>query len=69
MKIKHRYIRDIVHCIDNLILNYKCSCIGTDHCPCERCKVSIEEAKLLKVGLCSAAMRHQDKRQNKKGKP
>lgn len=68
MKIKQSQIRDIVNIIDNLILNYKCSCIGTDSCPCARCEVSIGEAKMLKVGLCSASVRHQDKKENKKEK-
>lgn len=49
MKVKQRQIRDIVNIIDNLILNYKCPCIGTEHCPCARCEVSIGEAKMLKV--------------------
>jgi hypothetical protein len=68
MKVKARDLINTVNLIDNLVLNYKCICIGTDQCPCERCKATIDEVKMLRVQLCSAIIRREDRKEERKGK-
>lgn len=38
---------DLFRALEDLSNNYSCSCVGTKHCPCPRCKVSIDQSREL----------------------
>lgn len=68
MKIKKRYLISALEVLKDLVLNYKCSCIGTEHCPCPRCKVAIDEAKEVNVYLSSSIVQQEDAKDEAKKK-
>lgn len=68
MKVKTRDLMATINAIDNLVLNYKCICVGTEQCPCARCQAAIDEVKMLRVQLCSALVRQEDKKEKRKEK-
>lgn len=65
MKIKKRYLISALEVLKDLVLNYKCPCIGTEHCPCPRCKVAIDEAKEVNVYLSSSIVQQKTKQKRK----